>query len=1157
MEGGDKPTEKMFYQATETAYNPNPPPTLNGWRLILNTPTLDAWFDGQKSILVGVRGTNITDKKDLFADANIPLNRLTTTDRYKKDVADLRRVFADYPPERYEYYLAGHSLGGAIINQLKADFPMLKDAVQYNPAFQPLDFFRSQKGDIKRIYTSEDGLYKLGGRFFRNNVVIPSKIKTGTTPIDAVSGHLLSNFAKMYEGAGDLAVAFGGAFLPKMFYNELLPKDIKALKSDRDKYGWLYTKVKDFAHIFSNGNPEIEQSLAKALGLRVLGDDLWEYMGIRGFDADHQRANRYLATATINAILKAHPDAVDRKMAEYVANNPGKDLTRAEDREFVFNESVMKKYTPPKKAGKGGASGGAYLIGRRPDGRFTIFDPDRPNPATDPVFATFDEANRRLMNFMERQITNPGEYNARGEFNAYPMGIPGDTPTPAGRPAINEPVGMRPHLAVQQLLREGEKPAHPMDKYLADWVLKMGSETAKVPPKILSKKVGEGVSSRRGPLPRPAPRRRGDAIAQLGLEFGLTPNQIANLRQTQAEMNLPLETLRIIAQQFADERPRTEVGTGIVFGRPRRVAPAPPPPPPARPPLTASETAQAVLLRHNIPEDVRRIIADMIGDEHQLHFEPPALADRVPRAEGRALEQRSYETDEQFAQRQARVKDQEERLAKLPVVSKEEYFAPNTIAGRQLANSEPAKRLQTAGTYLTTLAWYKDPQVNANWEKAKKKRQADKFITALGKLGSLIIDSPIGDKYDPLGLFKTARGLILGSEEDQARDQMRQDTIDAKIEAFPKDKAYWISKEPAIREFEAKAKRDLEAWKDATYKKYVEEQTARQKKSQSAVGGVKGRKPTFEYSRPDLSESEKAKERAKFYRSKEYKEWKASEEEAPHPKTKAPAEEKKAPRGHPAGRPLEEEVQEANVPVLPPKEEEKKRVTFAYSREDLTKEEKARERAKFYREQKKKKTEAEVKAEAVAPPPKARRMVIVDEEEEAPAGVVGEAPADWLADLKERGWSVEKVYLADQIAFVNKGLTIASSWEFDKRFGASRRNGRLLVQPNLHEAWLLDEDATADKISTYKMQWTKLGVIYDNKGGIDFDYGDQWNPVFPKDKEGKEIKDAHFTLTYNKSDPKKFIVSAIAQTDTDPPSYYTGRSSWRWDWRLRHRRIEK
>ena len=908
MEGGDKPTEKMFYEATETAYNPNPPPTLNGWRLILNTPTLDAWFDGNKSILIGVRGTNITDKKDLFADANIPLNRLTATDRYKKDVADLRRVFADYPPERYEYYLAGHSLGGAIINQLKADFPMLKDAVQYNPAFQPVDFFRSQKGDIKRIYTSEDGLYKLGGRFFRNNVVIPSKIKTGKTPIDAVSGHLLSNFAKMYEGAGDLAVAFGGAFLPKAFYSTFLPEDVKALKSDRDKYGWLYTKVKDFAHIFSNGNPEIEQSLAKALGLRVMGDDLWEYMGIRGFDADHERANRYLATATINAILKAHPDAVDRKMAEYVANNPERDLTRAEDRDFVFRESVMKKYTPP--------------------------------------------------------------------------------------------------------------------------------------------------------APASAPKKK------------------AGVR-------------------------------------------------------------------------------------------------------GGALEQRPYESDEKFAERQARVQEQEQRLAKLPVVSKDQYFAPNTIAGRQLANSEPAKRIQTAGTYLSTLAWYKDPQVNANWEKAKKKRQADKFITALGKLGSLIIDSPIGDKYDPLGLFKTARGLILGDEEQQARDQMRQDTIDAKIEAFPKDKAYWISKEPAIREFEAKAKRDLEAWKDATYKKYVEEQTARiekakgsgmQKKSKSAVGGVKGRKPTFEYSRPDLSESEKAKERAKFYRSKEYKEWKASEEEAPHPKTKAPAEERVAPRGHPAGRPLEEEVQEANVPVLPPKEEEKKRKAFAYSREGLTKEEKAGERAKFYREQKKAKEKAEEEAKAKAREeerPKARRMVIVEEEEEAPVGVVGEAPADWLADLKERGWSVETTTTLRTLRGMTPkqkeraktytsrdGITIDKAKAFYQwdRFPDDLTTRRLLVQPNLHEAWLLEDDPTPDKISTFKCKWTKLGVIYDNRGNIDFDYGDEWTEVYPKDKDGNWMKDAHFTLTYNKSDPKKHIVSAIAQTDTDPPSYYTGRQSWRWDWRLRNRR---
>ena len=142
---------------------------------------------------------------------------------------------------------------------------------------------------------------------------------------------------------------------------------------------------------------------------------------------------------------------------------------------------------------------------------------------------------------------------------------------------------------------------------------------------------------------------------------------------------------------------------------------------------------------------------------------------------------------------------------------------------------------------------------------------------------------------------------------------------------------------------------------------------------------------------------------------------------------------------------------------------------------------------------------------------------------------------------------------------------IASSWEFDRRFGASRRNGRLLVAPNLTDAWLLDEDATADKISTYFLRWRKLGVIWDNKGNVDYDYGDQWDPIFPKDKDGKEIKDAHFTLTYNKSDPKKFIVSAIDQTAETPQRYamsgnvmLKGKEYERdMAWRLRHRRVEK
>lgn len=198
--GGVRPADKQFYLAAKQTYSDTKSP-IDNWNVVFESPTLDAWFDGKDSILIGVRGTKLTDKSDLSADASLIVNRLTSTDRYKRDVASPRQVLSQFPQTRYQYYLVGHSLGGAIINQLKEDFPFLRGAVEYNPAFQPYDFFR-QRQDIQRIYTSDDGLYKLGGRFFRNNIVIPGKKKFDNPVLDSLSGHTLSNFQELYQGRG-------------------------------------------------------------------------------------------------------------------------------------------------------------------------------------------------------------------------------------------------------------------------------------------------------------------------------------------------------------------------------------------------------------------------------------------------------------------------------------------------------------------------------------------------------------------------------------------------------------------------------------------------------------------------------------------------------------------------------------------------------------------------------------------------------------------------------------------------------------------------------------------------------------------------------------------------------------------------------------------
>jgi len=210
VRGTGAPPEKLFWKSADKAYDKVAPNNLGeGFEKIMDSPTLDAYLrKSDRSILVASRGTNPTDIGDLSADAQLLMNRLKLTRRYKTDKALLEKVMEQFSPEEYEYYLSGHSLAGAIVQQLKRDYPQLKNAITYNSAFQTADL-KNQPSGVKRIYTDTDFLYNLGGKYFRNAKVIPADpvkakgffgaITSALTP-SGVKGHSLSNFRKLYGG---------------------------------------------------------------------------------------------------------------------------------------------------------------------------------------------------------------------------------------------------------------------------------------------------------------------------------------------------------------------------------------------------------------------------------------------------------------------------------------------------------------------------------------------------------------------------------------------------------------------------------------------------------------------------------------------------------------------------------------------------------------------------------------------------------------------------------------------------------------------------------------------------------------------------------------------------------------------------------------------
>ena len=239
LKGKGVPDEKDFFKSAKASYDKVAPKNLgNGFLKIADGKTIDAYLrQSDKTILLGSRGTDPLSPGDLMADAVLFANRLSKTGRYKTDKAMVQAVIDKFPTSDYDYHIGGHSLGGAILTQLKRDFPGIKTGVGFNSAFQTADL-TNQPNNIKRIYTDTDFLYRLGGKYFRNSRVIPADvdkakgffniIRNKLTP-SAVKGHSLENFEKIYKGGQHMVG--GRDFLSSMVSGAIkliFPKSLSA-----------------------------------------------------------------------------------------------------------------------------------------------------------------------------------------------------------------------------------------------------------------------------------------------------------------------------------------------------------------------------------------------------------------------------------------------------------------------------------------------------------------------------------------------------------------------------------------------------------------------------------------------------------------------------------------------------------------------------------------------------------------------------------------------------------------------------------------------------------------------------------------------------------------------------------------------------------------
>lgn len=133
---------------------------LEGYKFVVTNGNVGI-YTKKGARLFAVRGMRPSDSQDRAACLSLITNELKDSARYIKDKAFIKkhRVLG------VKNILVGHSLGGAIVDQLIDDGEFTR-GLSFNPAIQPKDL---RKTANRRLYNRDDFLYLLIGKYSGNH----------------------------------------------------------------------------------------------------------------------------------------------------------------------------------------------------------------------------------------------------------------------------------------------------------------------------------------------------------------------------------------------------------------------------------------------------------------------------------------------------------------------------------------------------------------------------------------------------------------------------------------------------------------------------------------------------------------------------------------------------------------------------------------------------------------------------------------------------------------------------------------------------------------------------------------------------------------------------------------------------------------------------
>lgn len=155
---------------------------LEGYKFIASNGNVSV-YEKKGARLFAIRGMRPSDSSDRSACLSLITNGLSGSARYKKDKEFIKK----HKTLGVKQILVGHSLGGAIIDQL-IDDGMFTRGLSFNPAMQPKDIFKTGN---RRLYNKDDFLYLLIGKYSGNHGLID-------IDFNAFEGHWLYVLFKLW-----------------------------------------------------------------------------------------------------------------------------------------------------------------------------------------------------------------------------------------------------------------------------------------------------------------------------------------------------------------------------------------------------------------------------------------------------------------------------------------------------------------------------------------------------------------------------------------------------------------------------------------------------------------------------------------------------------------------------------------------------------------------------------------------------------------------------------------------------------------------------------------------------------------------------------------------------------------------------------------------